>query len=80
MTLFASCNFNGTSQGMNSIILIGTGHWELGLYNSGELLKLIKEINPEIIFEETNRRQHDAVYAGLREALQKLTQLRNIYK
>ena len=52
---------------MNSIILIGTGHWELGLYNSGELLKVIEEINPEIIFEETNRRQHDAVYAGLRE-------------
>ena len=52
---------------MCSIILIGTGHYEVGLYNSDELLKIIEEINPEIIFEETNRRQHDPVYAGVRE-------------
>jgi hypothetical protein len=52
---------------MCSIILIGTGHWDLGLYNSDELLKIIERIAPEIIFEETNRRQHDPVYAGVRE-------------
>jgi hypothetical protein len=37
---------------MQSIILIGTRHGELGKCNSSELYKIIETINPEIIFEE----------------------------
>ena len=37
---------------MHNIILIGTVHEECGLCNLDELYKIIKSVNPEVIFEE----------------------------
>lgn len=34
------------------ITLIATGHYEKGLCTSNELLKIIEQISPDVIFEE----------------------------
>lgn len=49
---------------MSSIILIATGHRENGLCNSTELLKIIEQIAPDMIFEETSPNMFPGIYEG----------------
>lgn len=59
---------------MCSIILIATGHRENGLCNSSELLKVIEEINPDVIFEEVPPGKFHMLYAGqLQDSLESFT-------
>ena len=51
---------------MSSIILRATGHKERGLCNSLELLKIIEQISPAVIFEEIPPGKFEAVYGGTR--------------
>src|SRR5437868_6818855 len=53
---------------MSTVVLIATGHKENGLCNSQELLKIIEQIRPDVIFEEVSPGKFEAVYAGTRQA------------
>lgn len=49
---------------MHNITLISTNHTESGKCNSEELYKIIKFINPEVIFEELSSKRFDEYYNG----------------
>jgi hypothetical protein len=56
------------------ITLIATGHSEKGICNSAELLKVIEQIAPEVIFEETPPDKFDALYSNkLNDSLESKT-------
>lgn len=47
---------------MYNLHLIFTTHEEAGICNSKELLKIIRDINPDLIFEELEEAIHDRIY------------------
>lgn len=47
---------------MQNIVLIATAHLEKGLCNSDELFKIIKLINPDVIFDEIPSSDFNAYY------------------
>lgn len=49
---------------MYNITVISTKHTESGKCNSDELYKILKSINPEVIFEEVSSSLFDIVYNG----------------
>ncbi len=49
---------------MHNIILIGTAHIEKGECNSDELYKIIKSINPDVIFDEIPSSHFNAFYVN----------------
>jgi hypothetical protein len=51
---------------MRKIILISSTHREHGLCNARELLKIIRAIGPEVIFEEIRPSDFDFLYKHLR--------------
>ena len=49
---------------MHNIILIATAHLEKGLSNSDELCKIIKSMNPDVIFDEIPSSHFNAFYVN----------------
>lgn len=50
---------------MHDIILFATAHSELGFCNSNELLKIIEQISPDLIFEEKSPESYTRVHSGI---------------
>lgn len=53
---------------MSHITLIATTHTEKGLCNSQELFKIMEQLNPDVIFEETPPIKFKGVYEGTRQS------------
>ena len=66
---------------MYNIIILATGHRESGICNSNELIKIIAQIAPDIIFEEVPPKKFDGVYKGsISDSLETKTIKRYLHK
>jgi hypothetical protein len=53
------------------VTLIATGHFEKGICTSTDLVKIIEQTSPDVIFEETPPDKFDTLYSNkLRDSLE----------